>query len=47
MLAKQADKVTNKKIFDKEWLASRKLDGVRCLMYYKDGEVHTASRGGE
>lgn len=47
MLAKQADKVTNTKIFDKEWLASRKLDGVRCLMYYKDGEVHTASRGGE
>lgn len=47
MLAKQADKVTNKKIFDKEWLASRKLDGVRCLMYYKDGEIHTASRGGE
>ena len=47
MLAKQADKVTNKKIFDKEWLASRKLDGVRCLMYYKDGEIHTASRGGD
>ena len=27
MLAKQADKVTNTKIFDKEWLASRKIDG--------------------
>ena len=27
MLAKQADKVTNKKIFDKEWYASRKIDG--------------------
>lgn len=47
MLAKQSDKVTNQKIFDKEWMASRKLDGVRCLMYYKDGEIHTASRGGE
>lgn len=47
MLAKQADKVTNRKIFDKKWIASRKLDGVRCLMYIKDGEVHTASRGGE
>lgn len=47
MLAKQSEKVTNTKIFDKEWLASRKLDGVRCLMYYKDGEIHTASRGGE
>lgn len=47
MLAKQADKVTNKKIFDNVWIASRKLDGVRCLMYYKDGKILTASRGGE
>ena len=47
MLAKQSEKVTNQKIFNKEWLASRKLDGVRCLLYYKDGVVHTASRGGE
>lgn len=46
-LAKQADKVTNTKIFDKEWLASRKLDGVKALFYYRDGEIHTASRGGE
>lgn len=47
-LAKQADKVTNKKIFDKEWLISRKLDGVKALFYLgEDGEVHTASRGGE
>lgn len=45
-LAKQADKITNKKIFDKEWLISRKLDGVKALFYYKDGEIHTASRGG-
>jgi ATP-dependent DNA ligase len=28
-------------------LASYKLDGVRCLIYIKDGEVHTASRGGQ
>lgn len=27
MLAKQADKVTNTSIFNKEWLASRKIDG--------------------
>ena len=27
MLAKQVDKVTNTKIFDKEWYASRKIDG--------------------
>lgn len=46
-LAKQADKVTNTKIFDKEWLISRKLDGVKALFYYRDGEVHTASRGGK
>lgn len=46
-LAKQADKVTNPKIFDKEWLISRKLDGVKALFYYKDGEIHTASRGGD
>ena len=46
-LAKQADKVTNPKIFDKEWLISKKLDGVKALFYYKDGEIHTASRGGD
>ena len=28
-------------------LISRKLDGVKALFYYKDGEIHTASRGGE
>lgn len=47
MFAKQFEKVTNKKIYDKLWYASRKIDGVRCLMYFKDGKVHTASRGGE
>lgn len=46
-LAKQADKVTNPKIFEKKWLISRKLDGVKALFYYKDGVIHTASRGGE
>ena len=46
-LAKQSEKVTNPKIFDKEWLISRKLDGVKALFYYKDGEIHTASRGGK
>ncbi len=46
MLAKQADKVTNTKIFNKEWLASRKIDGLRCLIYMgKDNKLHTASRG--
>ena len=46
MLAKQEDKVTNRKIFDKEWYASRKIDGVRCLMYWDGKEIRTASRGG-
>lgn len=46
-LAKQSEKVTNRKIFDKEWMISRKLDGVKALFYYKDGEIHTASRGGK
>jgi ATP-dependent DNA ligase len=47
MLAKQFEKVTNQKIFDNVWLASRKLDGVRCLIYFDGKQVHTASRGGE
>lgn len=47
MLAKQADKVTNQKIYNKVWYASRKIDGVRMLMYFRDGAIHTASRGGE
>lgn len=46
MLAKQVDKVTNTNIFDKEWYASRKIDGLRCLIYMgEDGKLHTASRG--
>ena len=46
MLAKQVDKVTNTKIFDREWYASRKIDGLRCLIYMgEDGKLHTASRG--
>lgn len=46
MCAKQEDKVTNRKIFEKEWYASRKIDGVRVLIYCKNGKLHTASRGG-
>lgn len=46
MLAKQADKVTNPKIYDKVWLASRKIDGLRVLIYMgNDNSLHTASRG--
>lgn len=46
-LAKQESKLTNRKILNKEWMCSRKLDGVRCLMYWDGSEIHTASRGGE
>lgn len=46
MLAKSMD-LENKKLTDKEWLASYKHDGVRCSLFYKDGEVKTSSRGGQ
>lgn len=47
MLAKQADKVATS-VFDRleYWYGSRKIDGVRLSLYYKDGEIKTASRGG-
>ena len=45
MLAQQSDKCSPN-VFEKDHYCSRKLDGVRCLMYYKDGEVLSASRGG-
>lgn len=47
MLAKQADKVATSTFNKPEyWWASRKIDGVRCSFFWKDGEVCTASRGG-
>ena len=46
MLAQQSDKCSPN-VFEKEWYASRKLDGTRCLLYYKDGEIYSASRGGK
>ena len=45
MLALSSDKCAQSN-FERECYASIKLDGVRCLMYYKDGVVKTASRGG-
>lgn len=47
MLAKQESKVTNRKIFNKLWLGSRKINGVRCLLYWDGKEIKTASRGGK
>ena len=33
--------------YNQLWKLSYKLDGVRCILYYKDGIVRTASRGGQ
>jgi hypothetical protein len=47
MLAKQADKVKDSSIEKvTTWAVSRKIDGVRCSFYWKDGEIKSASRGG-
>lgn len=48
MLAKQHDKVATS-VFDKleYWYASRKIDGVRASFFLRDGEVVSASRGGQ
>lgn len=45
MLCKILDK-TNKKLTEKKWYGSYKLDGVRMLLFVRDGEIHTSSRGG-
>lgn len=46
MLAKQESAVTNRKIFeDREWYGSRKVNGVRSLIFYDGENVRTASRG--
>lgn len=47
MLAKSADKVKESSINKvKYWYASRKIDGIRASLYFKDGKIHSASRGG-
>lgn len=43
-LAKPADDVSNS-AFNKQYYGSRKINGVRALIYYKDGVIKTASRG--
>lgn len=45
-LCKILDK-TNTKLTNKHWLGSFKHDGLRMFLFFKDGEVHTASRGGQ
>lgn len=45
-LAKQADKITNYKVFDKQYLISRKINGVRSLIFKDEsGKIRTSSRG--
>lgn len=45
MLAKQEKDVKNRKIFDSEWYISRKINGVRALIYYDGEHIRTSSRG--
>jgi ATP-dependent DNA ligase len=45
-LAKQADKITNYNVFDKQYLISRKINGVRSLIFKDEtGKIRTSSRG--
>lgn len=46
MLAISSDKVPNK-TFNSKFYISRKLDGVRNLMYTKKNNIYSASRGGK
>ncbi len=46
MLAKSVANVKNLVWTDK-WYCSRKLDGVRCLIYKQDDIIQTSSRGGQ
>lgn len=45
MLAKQEKDIKNRKIFDKDWYISRKVNGVRCLIYFDGINIKTSSRG--
>ena len=45
MLAKSYNDI-NQDYFNKDFYASNKIDGVRCLMHWNGKEVITASRGG-
>lgn len=46
MLAKQESQITNRKIFDdRDWYGSRKINGVRCLIFKDGNRIRTASRG--
>lgn len=44
MLCKMAKKVANKATFDKAYFGSRKINGIRTIIYYDGKEVHAKSR---
>lgn len=44
MLAKKYQDVSPK-LLENEWFASRKINGVRCFLFYKDNEIKTVARG--
>lgn len=45
MLAKQYQDVTNKKVFDKVYYGSQKINGVRAELWFDGKEIHAHSRG--
>lgn len=45
-LALSYEKVDSK-LLENKWLGSKKIDGVRCLLFMKDGIIQTSSRGGK
>ena len=47
MLAKDYHDIATSVLEKNWWYGSRKLDGVRCTMFLRDGEIHTSSRGGK
>lgn len=44
MLCKMSKNVTNKNTFNLQYFASRKINGIRTLIYYDGKEVHAKSR---
>ena len=40
-------KTINESLLNNKWIGSKKIDGVRCLLFKKDGIIQTSSRGGK
>lgn len=45
MLAKQYQDVTRQSTFDKQYYGSRKINGVRCILFYDGKKIRAHSRG--